>query len=30
VASVAAPHRAEAFAACALHVARIKERPPIW
>ena len=30
VASVAAPHRAEAFAACALLVDRIKERTPIW
>ena len=30
VASVAAPPRAEAFAACALLVDRIKERTPIW
>ena len=30
VASVAAPHRAEAFAACARLVDRIKERTPIW
>ncbi len=30
VASVAAPHRAEAFAACAALVDRIKERTPIW
>ncbi|MFE5670779.1 molybdenum cofactor biosynthesis protein MoaE [Agromyces sp. NPDC056523] len=30
VASVAAPHRAQAFAACALLVDRIKERTPIW
>ena len=30
VASVAAAHRAEAFAACALLVDRIKERTPIW
>jgi molybdopterin synthase catalytic subunit len=30
VASVAAPHRAEAFAACALLVDRIKEQTPIW
>ena len=30
VASVAAPHRAEAFAACALLVDHIKERTPIW
>ncbi|GLI26308.1 molybdenum cofactor biosynthesis protein MoaE [Agromyces rhizosphaerae] len=30
VASVAAPHRAEAFAACAALVDRIKERIPIW
>jgi molybdopterin synthase catalytic subunit len=30
VASVAAPHRAEAFVACALLVDRIKERTPIW
>jgi len=30
VASVAAPHRAAAFAACALLVDRIKERTPIW
>lgn len=30
VASVAAPHRAEAFAACALLVDRIKQRTPIW
>jgi molybdopterin synthase catalytic subunit len=30
VASVAAPHRAEAFAACAELVDRIKERTPIW
>jgi molybdopterin synthase catalytic subunit len=30
VASVAAPHRGEAFAACALLVDRIKERTPIW
>jgi len=30
VASVAAPHRAEAFAACALLVDRIKEHTPIW
>lgn len=30
VASVAAAHRAPAFAACALLVDRIKERTPIW
>ncbi|ANJ28230.1 molybdenum cofactor biosynthesis protein MoaE [Agromyces aureus] len=30
VASVAAPHRAQAFAACALLVDRIKEHTPIW
>ncbi len=30
IASVAAPHRADAFAACALLVDRIKERTPIW
>ena len=30
VASVAAPHRAEAFITCALLVDRIKERTPIW
>jgi molybdopterin synthase catalytic subunit len=30
VAAVAAPHRAEAFAACALLVDRLKERIPIW
>jgi molybdopterin synthase catalytic subunit len=30
VAAVAAPHRAEAFAACALLVDRLKERVPIW
>ena len=30
VAAVAAPHRAEAFAACALLVDRIKEHTPIW
>lgn len=30
IACVAAPHRAEAFAACALLVDRIKERTPIW
>ena len=30
LASVAAAHRAEAFAACALLVDRIKERTPIW
>ncbi|KQM81534.1 molybdenum cofactor biosynthesis protein MoaE [Agromyces sp. Leaf222] len=30
VASVAAPHRAEAFAVCALLVDRIKEHTPIW
>lgn len=30
VAAVAAPHRAEAFAACALLVDRIKQRVPIW
>ena len=30
VASVAAPHRAEAFAACSLLVDRIKQRTPIW
>jgi len=30
VATVAAPHRAEAFVACALLVDRIKERTPIW
>jgi molybdopterin synthase catalytic subunit len=30
VAAVAAPHRAEAFAASALLVDRIKERVPIW
>lgn len=30
VAAVAAPHRADAFAACALLVDRIKERTPIW
>ena len=30
VAAVAAPHRAEAFAACALLVDRLKHRIPIW
>ncbi|GAA1523724.1 molybdopterin synthase catalytic subunit [Agromyces terreus] len=30
VASVAAPHRAQAFAACGLVVDRIKEHTPIW
>ncbi|MGW0040972.1 molybdenum cofactor biosynthesis protein MoaE [Rhodococcus sp. NPDC003348] len=30
VAAVAAPHRAEAFAACALLVERIKSEVPIW
>ena len=30
VAAVAAPHRAEAFAACAHLVDRLKERVPIW
>ncbi|MCU1440231.1 MAG: molybdenum cofactor biosynthesis protein MoaE [Rhodoglobus sp.] len=30
VASVAAPHRAEAFAACAQLVELIKQRVPIW
>ena len=30
VAAVAAPHRAEAFAACALLVDRLKQRVPIW
>jgi molybdopterin synthase catalytic subunit len=30
VAAVAAPHRAEAFAACGLLVDRLKERIPIW
>lgn len=30
IASVAAPHRADAFAACALLVDRIKEGTPIW
>ena len=30
IAAVAAPHRAEAFAACALLVDRLKERIPIW
>lgn len=30
VAAVAAPHRAEAFAACALLVDRIKAEVPIW
>lgn len=30
IASVAAPHRAAAFAACADLVDRIKERVPIW
>jgi molybdopterin synthase catalytic subunit len=30
VASVAAPHRAEAFAACAELVELIKQRVPIW
>ena len=30
MASVAAPHGAEAFAACALLVDSIKERTPIW
>jgi molybdopterin synthase catalytic subunit len=30
VAVVAAPHRADAFAACATLVDRIKERTPIW
>ncbi|MFD4294531.1 molybdenum cofactor biosynthesis protein MoaE [Rhodococcus sp. NPDC058505] len=30
VAAVAAPHRAEAFAACALLVERIKAEVPIW
>lgn len=30
VAAVAAPHRAEAFAACALLIDRIKAEVPIW
>lgn len=30
VAAVAAPHRAEAFATCALLVEEIKQRVPIW
>lgn len=30
VAAVAAPHRAEAFAACGMLVDRLKERVPIW
>jgi molybdopterin synthase catalytic subunit len=30
VASVAAPHRAEAFAACAKLVELVKQRVPIW
>lgn len=30
VAAVAAPHRAEAFAACAQLVEQIKHRTPIW
>ncbi|MEO5920979.1 MAG: molybdenum cofactor biosynthesis protein MoaE [Pseudolysinimonas sp.] len=30
VAAVAAPHRAEAFAACALLVDRLKQTVPIW
>ena len=30
VAAVAAPHRAEAFAACSLLVERIKTEVPIW
>jgi molybdopterin synthase catalytic subunit len=30
IASVAAPHRAEAFAACAELVEQIKSRVPIW
>jgi molybdopterin synthase catalytic subunit len=30
VAAVAAPHRAEAFAACATLVDRLKHRIPIW
>lgn len=30
VAAVAAPHRAEAFAACARLVDLVKERTPIW
>ncbi|MEQ1737802.1 MAG: molybdenum cofactor biosynthesis protein MoaE, partial [Rhodoglobus sp.] len=30
VAAVAAPHRAEAFAACAELVEAIKQRVPIW
>jgi molybdopterin synthase catalytic subunit len=30
VAAVAAPHRADAFSACATLVDRIKERTPIW
>jgi molybdopterin synthase catalytic subunit len=30
IAAVAAPHRADAFAACALLVDLIKERVPIW
>lgn len=30
VAAVASPHRAEAFAACALLVERIKAEVPIW
>jgi molybdopterin synthase catalytic subunit len=29
-AAVASPHRAEAFAACALLIDRVKERTPIW
>jgi molybdopterin synthase catalytic subunit len=30
IASVAAPHRADAFAACARLVDQVKERVPIW
>jgi molybdopterin synthase catalytic subunit len=30
VAAVAAPHRAEAFAACATLVDRLKHRSPLW
>ena len=30
IAAVAAPHRAEAFAACAELVEEIKRRVPIW
>jgi len=30
IAAVAAPHRADAFAACARLVDEIKQRVPIW